>query len=272
MLDKIIHVNSNGETLDFFSLGIYVNYNDLRDYEWQVKSNNDKITGFYKGIVNKTIPFVFYVNENKANEIKNKFYEHFEIDVLRQSKGYFEINGYKYYCYVIKSVKSDYLIDKKLLYIQVETTTDDSYWIKETTKTINFSELDGSTDSLKYAFTYSFVYRGLNSVNIMNDNFIETDGIIRIYGNAINPLVKIGENIYQVNDTLDDNEYLEIDTKEKTIYKYSSYGDKTNIFHLRNKEYDVFKPIPSGQVNVSANAGFKVDIVMIERRGEPKWI
>lgn len=81
MLDRIKHVNSNDEVLDFTSLGIYVNSNDLRDFEWQVKSNNNKITGFYKGIVTKTIPFVFIVNNDKADEIKDTFYEHFEIDV-----------------------------------------------------------------------------------------------------------------------------------------------------------------------------------------------
>lgn len=271
MLDEIIHVNSKNEKLDFSSLGIYVNYNDLRDFEWQVKSNNDKITGFYKGIVKKTIPFVFCVNEEKANEIKNQFYEHFEIDVLKQSKGYFQINGYKYYCYITKSVKSDYLINKKLLYISVETTTDDSYWIKEKINTIDFTQLSGTTDALKYSFTYPFTYRNLNSVNIVNDDFVESNGIIRIYGEAVDPLVKIGDNIYQVDETVLDSEYIEIDTMNKTIYKYSNYGDKTNIFNLRNKTYDVFKPIQNGQINVSANGKFKVDIIIIERRGEPKW-
>lgn len=272
MLESFKHTNSNNETLDFLSLGIYANSNDLRDFEWTVSSDNNRITGFSKGVVKKTIPFIFYVSEDKANEIKNKFYEHFEIDVLRQSKGYFEINGYKYYCYLTKSVKSDYLNTKRLLQLKAEITTDDSYWVKETTKTINFGELSESTDALKYSFTYPFIYRNLNSVNITNDDFIESDGIIRIYGSAINPLLKIGDNIYQVNDSIDENEYIEIDTKNKTIYKYSKYGDMTNIFHLRNKEYNVFKPIPNGQINVSANASFKADIVIIERRGEPKWI
>lgn len=51
MLDRITHINSNNETLDFTSLGIFVNYNDLRNFEWIVKSNNNRITGFYKEAV-----------------------------------------------------------------------------------------------------------------------------------------------------------------------------------------------------------------------------
>ena len=271
MLDKMIHVNSRNETLDFLSLGIFVNYNDLRDYEWQVTSDSyGRITGFTKGIVKKTIPFVFYVSEAKANEIKNTFYEHFDKDVLSLSKGFFEINGYKYYCYVTKSVKSNYLANKRLLYLSLEVTTDDAFWIKERVYSIDFKQ---SVDSggLQYPFRYPFTYKKSTSVNIMNENFVESDGIIRVYGNAINPLVQVGDNIYQVNVTIDASEYIEINTKEKTIYKYSSYGEGTNIFHLRNKEYDVFKKIPSGQINVTVNDEFKIDIVCFERRGEPKW-
>ena len=83
---------------------------------------------------------------------------------------------------------------------------------------------------------------------------------------------KINNNIYQVNSTIEEAEYIEINTFDKTIFKYSNYGDKTNIFNLRNKEYNVFEPIPNGPINITANGDFKVDIICIERRGEPKWI
>lgn len=271
MLDKIIHVNSRNETLDFNSIGMYINSNSMRDYEWSVLSDNNRITGFEKGIVKKTIPFVFNVDYDKASELKNLFYEHFEIDVLNRQKGYFEINGYKYYCYLTKSVKSEYLINKSMLKLSIEVTTDEPYWIKEKTYSIDFLNATGETDALKYAFTYPFTYRGRESINIQNDAFIESNAIIRIFGYAENPMIKIGENVYQLNCTIKENEYVEIDTMNKTIYHYSSVGDKTNYFSTRNKEYDVFKPIPSGIANVSANEYFKIDIVIIESRGEPRW-
>ena len=72
MLEKFTHTNSNGETLDFVSMGIYINYNQLRDYEWDVTIENNRIKGFSRGVVKKTIPFVFAVNESQANIIKNK--------------------------------------------------------------------------------------------------------------------------------------------------------------------------------------------------------
>ena len=271
MLERFSHTNSKGETLDFVAMGVYINYNQLRDYEWEVTTENDRITGFKRGVKKKNIPFVFAVDEARANEIKDKFYEHFDVDVLTKRAGYFLINGYKYYCYVTKSVKSDYLIAERHLKINVETTSDKPYWYREKLTTIDFNSATENADTLKYPFTYPFTYGRANSSNIINDDFIESDAIVRMYGEVINPLIKIGDNVYQVNTTIASGEYAEINTIDKTIFKYSNYGESTNIFETRNKDYNIFKPIPSGANTVSANEKFKVDIVLIEKRSEPKW-
>lgn len=270
MHEKITHTNSNNETLDFTALGILVNYNDLRDYEWGVKTKNDKITGFYKGVVKKTIPFVFCVDEHEADEIKNRFYEHFEIDVLQKRKGYFGINGYKYYCYAVKSVKSNYLISKRHLHINVGIATDDSYWIKETPYTVDFSSSNARTVT-KYPFTYPFIYSAPKAVNIVNDSFDDTDMIIRVYGTCTNPIVNISNNTYQLYLTLNAGEYAEIDTFKRTITKYSTNGAQSNIFDTRNKSYDTFGKMPQGSSDVTTVGVEKADIVLVERRGEPKW-
>ena len=269
--ENLIHINSKNEMLDFESLGISAESNDLRDFAWEYLTDNNTISSFSKGIATKTIPFIFHCDESKANEIKNKFYEHFEIDILNKSYGYFLLNGYKYYCYLTKSTKTNYNIRKRYLELSIEIATDKPYWIKETVKEINFAK-EETSNALKYPFTYSFIYRSMNSIKMDNENFIESDAIIRIFGFCVNPLVTINDNIYQIDVSLEVGEYLEIDTEKSTIFKYTIYGDKVNCFNNRNKKYDVFKKIPSGTVSVSANGEFKVDIILYEKRGEPKWI
>ena len=37
-------------------------------------------------------------------------------------------------------------------------------------------------------------------------------------------------------------------------------------------KYNIFKPMPAGPVSITANGDFKIELVMIEKRGEPKWI
>lgn len=274
MLDKFTHTNSKGETLDFLSLGIFANENELRDYEWSyTTSDANRIKRFYKGVVTKTIPFVFYCDESKANEIKNKFYEHFDIDVMTQNKGYFTINDYNLYCYAYKSTKSTYTTSKQLLNISLDIVTDEAQWLKKTLHSFNFKKSESVGDACKYTLTYPYIYYDFINNAVLNNNaFIESNMIIRVYGACSSPIIRIGDNIYSVEDvTLEENEFYEIDTKEKTIYKFDSYGNATNIFNLRNKKYDCFKPIPIGQNVVSVNDTIKLDIMIIEYRSEPRW-
>ena len=76
----------------------------------------------------------------------------------------------------------------------------------------------------------------MNSIKMDNENFIESDAIIRIFGFCVNPLVTINDNIYQIDVSLEVGEYLEIDTEKSTIFKYTIYGDKVNCFNNRNKK------------------------------------
>ena len=95
--------------------------------------------------------------------------------------------------------------------------------------------------------------------------------IMRIYGRCTNPIINISDNTYQLYVTLNAEEYAEIDTFKKTITKYSSNGVRSNIFNSRNKSYDAFNKIPQGSFDITTVGVEKVDIVLIERRGEPRW-
>lgn len=171
---------------------------------------------------------------------------------------------------MIKSTKSKYYIDKRLLYLSVEITTDDASWIKETSYIIDFKE-SSSTDITKYPFTYPYRYVVSKSISFTNEAFTDTDAIIRIYGECTNPLVNISDNVYQLNTSLSNDEYAEIDTFNKTVFKYANDGTKMNIFNYRDKTHDIFKKIPEGGLSISANSKFKIDIDLVERRGEPRW-
>lgn len=275
MLENFRHVNSRNEVLDFLSLGIYVNENELRDYEWSVNTDNNSIISITRGVVRKTIPFIFYCSEEKANEIKNSFYEHFEIDVVNMNKGYFEINGYKYYCFLTKSKKSDYLSSKRLLRIDVEITTDKPFWVNEKSYTLNAYESERTISNAKrYSYFYPYSYNGQKGlINIINESIHECDAIIRMFGPAVNPFVKIGDVVYQINAIIDKNEYFEINTEDRTIFKISNFGSKLNAFMYRsNDRGNFFLKIPSGALRVTWNGLFKGDITLIDKRSEPKWI
>lgn len=275
MLEKLKHINSQGEVLDFLPLGIYINYNELRNFEWSVETENDLITEIKRGVVNKTIPFIFYCDEDDAVYIKNQFYEHFEVDVINKKPGYFEINDYRYYCYVTKSKKSNYLKSKRYLEIELQITSDQSKWIKENIYSFTPKQNDSSiTDKNKtYPYTYEYMYGNSEGIGeIIIDSLGESNFKIIIYGPVSNPSIMIGDYLYSVNCDVDISEYLLIDSKNREIFITDNIGNKINVFDKRNKENYIFKKIKRGNNQVIWSGGFGFDVIVFDERSEPKWI
>jgi hypothetical protein len=72
--------------------------------------------------------------------------------------------------------------------------------------------------------------------------------------------------------TLSSGEYATIDSKTKKIRKYAIDGEEENIFHLRDRESYIFKPIPEGNISVMRSKNIGLDISIYDERGEPRWI
>jgi hypothetical protein len=277
MLEKLRYKNHINETLDFGIDKLFVNENDLRDFAWSVTSKNDKISGFKKGIEKKSIPIIIKCDTaEKGLEMRNKIFEVTEKDVLANIPGKIVIGDYYLKCYVTGISKGDYLISKQYMTADIDIQTDTPSWIKEQTLTYKFINEDSGGGNIfldpphDYPFDYS---RDSTSKNILNDSFVPTNFEIIIYGAVTNPAIHIGGNTYAVNVEIDTNEYLTINSIEKTIYLTRRTGEKINCFNYRDRNNYVFEKIPTGSRAVTANvAGLKFDITLYEERSEPKWI
>lgn len=280
--ETFTHTNSKNETIDFVSLGIYINENDMRNFVWEYKTKNNKITKFKRTIVEKTIPFKFRVtDDSKAAEIKNKFFEHFEVDILTFSKGYFEINGYKFYCFCNKSSKSEYGRYQGFMTLELGIVTDNGFWIKENSISFNYDRNsdgdDDYNDGLNYPYNYPYNYSKGDITKYVDSDLLTTgDFRIIVYGYAVNPRITIGDKHYAVNVEVKDKECLVIDSQEKTIYKIQEDGSILKCYdkRVRPKELgnNIFDGIESGRNVVTWNRSFVFDVVLIDARSEPKWI
>lgn len=272
MLDRIRHINSANEVLDFNALGIYTNYNDLRDYEWTASAENNYITGLTRGVVKKSIPFIFCCSEEDACKIKNLFYEHFEKDILNREPGYFEINGYRYYCYLTKSKKKEYLVSRRLLKLEVEVTSDYPYWIMENKWSYSSETTAAGADSKIYPYQYYYVYgKAPGSESITNDSLKASHFRFIIYGPVSNPEVSVAGHLYNVNCDVGNGEYLVIDSRSREIYIVTISGQKINVFDKRNFNSYIFEAIPVGYNLISWSGGFGFDLTVFDERSEPKW-
>ena len=274
MLEKFNYVNHIGEELEFGKFPLFANYNDLRDFSWDVKSKNDKISGFSKGIVSKSIPIIIICSSDAEGlRMRNEIFEICEKDILANKPGKIVIGDYYLQCYITGSTKSEYLVSRRCLQIDLSIQTDSPEWVKESLYAFR-SNSGGNGSFLDFAYDFPFDYQNsLQIGEISNSGIIANNFKIVIYGAAINPSIFIGNHEYSVECEIGKSEYLSIDSVAKTIILTKENGDKINLFNNRNKDSYIFEKIPPGISKVSAvNEGLSYDITLLEERSEPKWI
>ena len=273
MLERFNYINHMNEALEFGKAKLFVNENDLRDFAWEITSKNGRISGFKKGIVTKTIPVIIKCDSiEEGIALKNKLFEVTEKDVLSVKHGKIIIGDYYLKCFVTESSKKEYLVNKSYMQVTLKVSTDFPYWIKETKSIFNYgsTEEEGDLDfNRDTPYDYS---SNLIGKQLFNSNFVASNFRINIYGGCINPQVNIGGHFYEVKTEIGANEYLTIDSVNKTIVLKKADGTTENLFNKRSRESYIFEKIPTGNLNVSANGIFSFEVILLEERGEPKWI
>lgn len=140
MLEKIKYVNSRGESLVFGEHGIYVNENTLRDWEWEYNDTYGRIRGLRRKKDERTLPVQIWAeNEVRGVAIKNRLHDITEVDVVAGSPGRLYVGDWYLPCYVVKSVKGEYLASKRSLAVTLTLAVDSGSWY--CTEAVNFGDL-----------------------------------------------------------------------------------------------------------------------------------
>ena len=271
MIEEFVYKNHVNEEIRFGDNGMFANASDLRDYSWKIRSRNDRVSGFKRGIVTKTIPLIIQCNTKKEGiEMRNALFECTEKDILAKQYGRIIIGEYYLPCYVTASKKTDYFISERYMKISIEITTDIPFWTRETAICFRCEDLAGGKN-MDYNNDFLMDYTSNMSGTVLkNDNFADSNFRMIIYGPCNNPEITIAGHSYKVNTTVNKNEYLTIDSVEKTISLAHADGTSTNCFHSRERKSYIFQKIPPGENKVSISA-FPFDVILLEERSEPKW-
>lgn len=283
MFEVVTFMNHEGESLESVKDGIYVNYSDLRDYTWEYTTQSNRIIGFQRGVVEKTIPLVIFCDsESQGIEVRNKLFSLGEKDVLKKKPGKIIIGEYYLPGYIIGSKKSNYLMNKQYMELELTFVTDTNTWNREVKyqffpqPTIPEEEgdtvLDASGDPDHPLFDLPFDFAGTyERRSINNDSFTDCDFIMTIWGFVDNPSITIGDHPYTVYTTVYEGERLVIDSAAGTVVKIGRLGEETNVYNSRRKEYSVFQKIPPGVQSVSWFGTYGIDILIKDERSEPRW-
>ena len=273
MLEQLKYKNHLNEVFEFGKDGIFVNMNDLHDYEWTVTEKGNRIAALDRAVSKRKLPVIIMCStESKGVAARNRLLEVAEKDVLAMQHGRIIIGDYYFRCFVTQSEKKNYLTTKRMMEVTLTLTTDFPYWVKETTHAFRNGAdgIGGKNLDFAHDHPYDF-FSGIGTRELYNTDFVGTNFRMIIYGACKDPAVYVSSHLYQVNCDVADGEYLTIDSVSKKVTLTAVDGTVTNVFNMRNKDSYIFEKIPPGSNTVTWGSEFGFDIILLEERSEPKW-
>lgn len=263
------YVTHNGFEINLLQNGIRTrNLDSLFQSFYDVVEKNGFISHFKTKVHTMPIQVDFLTWKGVSwKERYDALVDAIDSDVRSKRYGTLYFDDYQLKCYMHASKPTS--INFKSIYVQCELSivTDQKAWFREEKRSFTLSsETSGHTK--RYAYRYPFRYQAKRGVQDFFNHFLhEASFKLYVYGPILNPSIKIGDVNYQVFTALAENDVLEINTMNKTIIK----NDKENLFNARNKEFNVFAPIPIGKNQLVWDGTFNFDLVLFEERSQPKW-
>ena len=144
-------------------------------------------------------------------------------------------------------------------------------WIREEKRSFYpKSEIKREGLNFPFNFPFNFTIETSGSETWEIDHAALNDFQMIIFGPCNNPKIFVNGYPYEMVCSLQENEYLIIDSAERTIWKNAN-GILTNMFNERGFEYSVFEKMPSGTLSLSWTGNFGFELTLFLVRREPLW-
>lgn len=273
------YINSKGIEVDFLG-SIRLKDANFSTYEWEYdyieQQHGISISKFKKSAKNFELTALFTGSVNNRKKRLNEFTNTVEYDVLQNSAGVL-IHGDDYInCFIIASSNEPQ---------QGNTSTQKTFtmlapypfWIEEASRSFFPVAAGKATGFLDYNYDYNYNYTQAATGNeVWNiEHYAPCKFKLTVYGPVSNPRIIINDNVYEVDDTLENHDYIVIDSfknQKNTITKFTSSGQQLNLLNLRYKKSSVFTPIFPNNIKINWNGTFGFDLTLYLERSEPRWI
>lgn len=274
---SIWYENSVGETIRFDTAPIVVRTSGLFDWKFSVSAydralrDGGKAVAARRPVQDRTLVLdVFADTQREHDAALDRLNNVLERDLCSVIPGKLWINNRYIRCFASASVKT---LDRDwTTYTVVGLTLKivSPAWTAEETVTVLPSAQHSHSGDKKYPGHYPYRYSEGNVARFVNDTAGRAPMIIKIFGPCENPSVYIGQNEYSVNTGISAGDYVMIDQRDKSIFRVSQSGVRTNIFNLRKKSVDNFLYAPSGALSVSCSGQFACEVTFLTQRNEPE--
>lgn len=271
------YIASSGNKYDLNTNGSLVKSANFHTWEWGAIGTTlqygMRVSDFKRDPAVYAASLVVHGPYAKRKKLLDDLHEEFENDIRNDNPGKIIWGDYYINCFI---TKSETAADKTF------TRTDNNieifcpypYWIRDNKKSFYPLTAPGAETFLDYPYDYDYDYAfGEVGTAVWETGFPFPSAFeLTIYGPATNPKVTIAGHPYQINVTLEDGEYLILNSKNNTITQYLLSGQQENVFDNRDKSNSVFEPIPGGDIDFIWSGAFGFDLTLYNERSEPRWL
>ena len=277
---EIKYVCSNGKEYDLVGNRMRATSGYFHEYEWKPMTNDQKIGvdvyGFEKEPKTYQITLTFRGPLEERKSKMDELINCFEYDIANVTPGRILFGSHYIDCYIkdmsskVSSTRNNWTDMEIGIYCPYPL------WTQEESKSFypDTFEKGKMYDFLEYPFRCPYDYSKPKSgtEHWYIEHYRSSNFKMIIYGPCANPRITIAGQVYQIYDTLESGEYIEIDSRKKTIIKRLENGTEQNIFYKKATGNSAFLEIPAGDLLISWNGEFGFDIILYKERSTPKWI
>lgn len=216
---------------------------------------------------------MFRGSEEERRKNLNQFYEITEKDIINGEPGKLVIDNSYIQAYITASStypdENNYWTTKN-----VKILCPYPFWITEENRSFpSIAPGEEMGEYLDYEYDHEYDYTMTYGGDIIwkVEHFAPCEFLMTIFGPTVDPRIVINGHAYQIYTTLDENEYLQINSRKNTVIKYMANGIRQDIYDYRSKQQSVFEQITPGDIRVVWQGDFGFDLTLFCERSEPKW-
>lgn len=269
----VTYVSSAGNTYQLHSkYGVVHKRLPYRSWSWKPRTTEleqgVRVSGFTRAAAQYKSELLFYGSVEEQTELINDLHDEFEGDMRRKKTGRIIVEGQYLDCYVI-GVDARYKDGATTDEIQIYAPY--PYWMQEQKVVLEASSVtEGEFLDYEYDYEYDYTAPVMGQKIIKSDFPFASEYQMVIYGLAVNPRITINGYPYILYATIPAGAYVIVDSKQKSIMMYNTNGTRTDLFNFRNKSQTIFNKIPAGDLEITWDSSYGVDLTIFRERSEPK--
>ena len=270
----ITYIASSGHKYNLISNGIRHAKANYHVWAYKVQGtklqHGTRVGDFAKDPAIYETELILEGGERQRQAIVDTLHDDFEADIRNRKAGRIIWGSYYIDCFVIESNTAPTDIPTRTLN-KIKIYAPYPYWVQDyNIELLPSEETESEFLDFPINFPFDFTAPTIGETTIKSDFPFASEFEMVIFGPAVNPRVTINWYSYVLYTTIPDGAYVVIDSRKKTVMQFNTDGTQSNIFNLRNKTDSIFQKIPGGNLRISWDATFGVNITIHRERSEPR--